>query len=111
MNTIDPKAGTRIEKIAKAIEQDAGEALPDLRQALAEAAEGRGRVTTSEQILVRAARAKTGLSQQAFADCIATPVATLRDWEQGRFAPPGGVMCLLRIIEKHPELMRELVAA
>jgi putative transcriptional regulator len=100
-----------VEKIAKAIETDAGEALPDLRQALAEATAGVGRVTTPEQILVRQAREKSGLTQQAFAERIATPVATLRDWEQGRFAPPGGVLCLLRLIIKHPELSQELTAA
>ena len=99
-----------LEKTAKAIELDAGMALPDLLQALAEAKAGVGRVTTPEQILVRQARSRTGLSQQAFAERIATPVATLRDWEQGRFTPPGGVLCLLRLIRKHPELTQELAA-
>lgn len=100
-----------IEKMAKAIEADAGEALPDLRQALAEAKAGVGRVTTPAQILVRQAREKSGMTQAAFAKSIATPVATLRDWEQGRFAPPGGVLCLLQLIIKHPELSQELNAA
>lgn len=100
-----------IEKIAKAIEADAGKTLPELRQALAEAQAGMGRVTTPDQVLVRSARRKTGLSQQAFSDRIGTPVATLRDWEQGRFAPPGGVLCLMRLIERHPELTAELEAA
>lgn len=100
-----------VEKIAKAIEANAGEALPDLRRALAEAQASVGRVTTSEQMLVRQAREKSGLTQAAFAELIATPVATLRDWEQGRFAPPGGVVCLLRLIVKHPELSQELAAA
>lgn len=101
-----------IEKIARAIEQDAGMELSDVRQALAEAKAkaGAGRVTTPEQLLVRSARAKSGLSQQAFAERIATPVATLRDWEQGRFTPPGGVVCLLRLIERHPDLADELAA-
>ena len=99
-----------LEKTAKAIELDAGMASPDLLQALAEAKAGMGRVTTPEQILVRQARSRTGLSQQAFAERIATPVATLRDWEQGRFTPPGGVLCLLRLISKHPELTQELAA-
>ncbi len=99
-----------IEAIAKAIEADAGKALPELPQALAEAKAGMGRVTTAEQVLVRSARAKTGLSQQVFAERIATPVATLRDWEQGRFKPPGGVLCLLRLIVRHPELMEEIAA-
>lgn len=99
-----------IEAVAKAIEADAGEALPDLRQALKEAQAGAGRVTTPEQILVRQAREKSGLTQAAFAELIATPVATLRDWEQGRFTPPGAVACLLRLIVRHPELARELTA-
>ncbi|MBS4020158.1 MAG: type II toxin-antitoxin system MqsA family antitoxin [Dechloromonas sp.] len=99
-----------IERVASAIEADAGEALPDLRQALKEAQAGIGRVTTPAQMLVRQAREKSGLTQAAFAELIATPVATLRDWEQGRFVPPGGVLCLLRLIERHPELTRELAA-
>ena len=100
-----------LEMVAKAIELDAGIALPDLRQALEEAKAGMGRVTTPEQILVRQARSRAGLSQQAFAERISTPVATLRDWEQGRFPPPGGVLCLLRLISKHPELTQELATA
>jgi len=100
-----------IEAVAKAIETDAGETLPDLRQALMEAQAGTGRVTTLEQILVRQARERTGLTQVAFAERIDTPVSTLRDWEQGRFAPPGGVLCLLRLISAHPELVRELEVA
>lgn len=99
-----------IEAIAKAIEADSGEAFPDLRQALTEAQVGAGRVTTPDQILVRQAREKSGLTQAAFAERIATPVATLRDWEQGRFTPPGAVACLLRLIVRHPELTRELTA-
>lgn len=80
-----------IEKIAKAIEADAGEPLPDLRQALEEAKARVGRVTTPEQMLVRQAREAAGMTQPAFAERIGTPVATLRDWEQGRFAPSGAV--------------------
>ena len=105
------KMNVDIEKVAAAIESDAGESLPDLRQALLEAQAGLGRVTTPEQILVRQAREKSGLTQAAFAARIQTPVATLRDWEQGRFAPPGGVLCLLRLIVKHPELSQELTEA
>ncbi|MCC6067683.1 helix-turn-helix domain-containing protein [Ferrovum sp. PN-J185] len=100
-----------VEKVATAIEADAGEAFLDLVQALAEAKAGLGRVTTPEQIIVRQAREKTGLTQSAFAERIETPVATLRDWEQGRFSPPGGVLCLLRLIIKHPELSQELSTA
>lgn len=101
-----------IEKIALAIEADFGESLPDIRTALAEVKSGAvGRVTTPDQILLRQARAKTKLTQLEFAKIIDTPAATLRDWEQGRFAPPGGVSCLLRLIVKHPELSEELAEA
>lgn len=98
-----------IEKVAKAVEADAGMELAGLRQSLADMQQGKAdRIHTPEQILTRSARAKTGLSQPAFADLILTPVATLRDWEQGRFDPPGGVVCLLKIIYKHPEIVAEL---
>lgn len=100
-----------IEKIAAAIETDAGEALPELRQALCDAAELKGRVTTAEQLLVRGTRATLGLSQAEFAARIGTPTATLRDWEQGRFTPPGAVLCLLRLLSAHPNLSNELKAA
>jgi putative transcriptional regulator len=100
-----------IETVARAVEADAGQAVPGIREALADARAGRfARVTTPEQILLREARKKTGLSQPEFAALIDTPAATLRDWEQGRFTPPGGVVCLLRLITKHPDLAGELVA-
>ncbi|MDR2819446.1 MAG: helix-turn-helix domain-containing protein [Desulfovibrio sp.] len=100
-----------IDVVAKAIEADAGEEFPDLRQALKEAREKTaGRVTTPQQMLVRRAREESGLTQAAFAERINTPVATLRDWEQGRFNPPGSALCLLRLIANHPELTHELSA-
>lgn len=46
---------TNLNLVAAAIEADAGEALPDLRLALAEANDEKGRVTTPEQMLVRQA--------------------------------------------------------
>jgi putative transcriptional regulator len=103
-------ANMDVEAVAKAIEEDAGQELSGLRQSLQDAKAGKivGRVTTPAQILARSARAETGLTQQDFAKAIATPVATLRDWEQGRFEPPGGVLCLLRLIRLHPELTAEL---
>ena len=98
-----------IEAIAKAIEADAGMELPELRNSLAEMQAGlRGRTTTAEQLLILSVRKQLGLSQTAFAELIKTPVATLRDWEQGRFTPSGAVLCLLQIMDKHPELAQEL---
>ena len=81
-------------------------AMPGRRSRLAP-----GRVTTPEQMLVRATRAKLGLSQAEFATRIGTPAATLRDWEQGRFAPPGAAICLMRLLVAHPTLSKELAVA
>jgi putative transcriptional regulator len=98
-----------IDKIAKAIEADAGFELPGLINSLTEMQQGiSGRTHTPEQILIRLARNKTGKTQQAFAELIQTPVATLRDWEQGRFSPSGAVICLLHLISNHPDIIDEL---
>lgn len=101
-----------IEKSANAIETDAGQPLPELRQVLREPAAHRGRVTSAEQLLVRAARsALGGLSQADFAVRIDTPVATLRDGEQGRFAPPGAALHLMHLLVAHPKPTNEWVVA
>jgi len=71
----------------------------------------KGRITTPEQILVRTARSKLGFSQTELAARINTPVATLRDWEQGRFSPPGIALCLFKLLTMHPQLSQELAAA
>ncbi len=98
-----------IDKIAKAIEADAGMALPGLIDSLAELQQGLvGRIHTQEQILIRTARNKAGKTQQAFAELIQTPVATLLDWEQGRFRPSGAVLCLLQLLSNHPDMINEL---
>ena len=54
-----------LEKVAKAIEADAGLPLAELRAALKEAKVGIGRVTTPEQILLRRARATIGFLKQS----------------------------------------------
>lgn len=63
MNEID------IEKLAKAIEADMGEPLPDLRRALAEAKSGIGRITTPEQIRERQVKKTREQAQTALAEC------------------------------------------
>ena len=85
--------------------------MRDLEQSIKEAHAGLGRVTTPEQMLVRMAREKSGMTQTEFAAHIHTPVSTLRDWEQGRSTTPGAVACLLRLIIRHPELLDEVRAA
>lgn len=60
---------------------------------------------------VRLAREKTGLSQERFAAALGLPVATLRNWEQGRFNPDPAARALIRIVSKDPERVLAILAA
>ena len=60
---------------------------------------------------VRLAREKTGLSQEPFAAALGLPVATLRNWEQGRFNPDPAARALMRIVSKDPKRVLALLAA
>lgn len=54
-------------------------------------------------MLARQARAGTGLSQSAFAERYGIPVASLRDWEQGRRKPDNATRSYLRVIARIPD--------
>jgi putative transcriptional regulator len=56
---------------------------------------------------VGAIRQATGLTQQAFARTYGIPVATLRNWEQGRRKPDGPARALLQVIARDAELRGE----
>ena len=95
-----------IERVAKAIEEDAGESIEGLRQSLAEMQDGDiAREYTPEQLLLRSARNALGLSQSKFANLISTPVATVRDWEQGRYKPSGSTLVLCKIAINNPDVL------
>ena len=54
------------------------------------------------------ARLGTGLSQAEFAAALNISPRTLQQWEQGRRSPSGAAETLLRIVARHPEVLREL---
>jgi putative transcriptional regulator len=56
------------------------------------------------------ARARVGLSQQAFAILLGVSPRTLQDWEQGRREPTGAAKTLLRVAVSHSEVLRALHA-
>lgn len=58
-----------------------------------------------------AIRQRAGLSQTEFAAALDVPVATLRNWEQGRRAPRGPARQLLRVAAVAPEVLALLRAA
>ena len=54
---------------------------------------------------VRVIREALGLSQRAFALRFHLSLATVRDWEQGRFRPDQSARTLLRLIAREPEVV------
>ena len=70
----------------------------------------RGRVTKVEVNEVVKARQSTGLSQAEFADALMISKRTLQEWEQGRRSPSGAAQALIRIAERHPDVVREMLA-
>ena len=68
------------------------------------------RVFTYGEPNVRLLREGYGLSQAKFAALMGISVATLRNWEQGRRSPEGSARVLLRVVEKHPEAVLDVVA-
>ena len=59
---------------------------------------------------VKALREGYGLSQTKFAALLGISPGTLRNWEQGRRKPEGSARILLRVVERHPEAVLEVVS-
>lgn len=59
-----------------------------------------------EAIDVKAIRAKTGMSQDRFAQAFGLNLNALRDWEHRRRAPRGPARTLLQIIDREPVAVR-----
>ncbi len=68
------------------------------------------RITRVELPEAAQARARVGLSQQAFALLLGVSARTVQDWEQGRRQPTGAAKTLLRVAVSHPEVLRALHA-
>ncbi len=60
-------------------------------------------------VIVRV-RLASGLSQSDFAGLLGVSMRTLQDWEQGRREPSGAAKTLIKVAERHPEVLQELAA-
>ena len=56
---------------------------------------------------VSAIRAKTALSQPAFASSVGVSLGTLRQWEQKRRTPEGPARVLLAMVDQRPRIVME----
>ena len=61
------------------------------------------------EIDIKAIRGKLSLSQGDFADRFGFTVNQIKDWEQGRSRPLGGVRAYLLIIDRDPALVLGLL--
>ena len=86
----------------KVFQKDLLESVKQMKQGKA------ARITKVKLPEAAEARAKTGLSQQAFASLLGVSPRTLQDWEQGRRSPTGAAKTLLRVAVAHPEVLHAL---
>ena len=62
----------------------------------------------SESDIVKA-RFASGLSQAQYAGLLGISTRTRQQWEQGRRSPTGAARTLLKIVAKHPRILKEAV--
>jgi putative transcriptional regulator len=62
------------------------------------------------QVMTRAARAATGLSQAEFARLLGVSRRTVQEWEQGRKTPTGAAASLLKVAARRPDVLCEVLA-
>jgi putative transcriptional regulator len=89
------------------------ELIESLTEAVAHA-EGRDvegmRLTTVDLPDVRAIRLELQMSQNRFSVAFRIPLATLKNWEQGRRNPDAPAAAYLRAIQRRPKEIMEAVA-
>jgi putative transcriptional regulator len=94
------------ELLARDAQRNIGE---ELLQAIIDIKAGRyGAVYQVPVSPVVVARHQASLNQAQFAALLGVSKRTLQEWEQGRRQPSGAARTLLKIAERHPEVLREL---
>jgi putative transcriptional regulator len=89
----------------------------DLVESLSEAvahAEGKRRAARVQVVDipdVRAIRRRLRMSQQVFARTYRIPLATLKNWEQGRRQPDAPAAAYLHVIARRPKQARDALAS
>ncbi|WP_411728101.1 helix-turn-helix domain-containing protein [Methyloglobulus sp.] len=98
-----------IELLERDAKRNIGE---ELLEAIRDVKAGRhGATYAVEPNEIIAVRVKCGLSQSQFAKALHISPRTLQQWEQGRRQPSGAAETLLKIVVKHPEVLREVLAS
>lgn len=69
------------------------------------------RVTSYSIPDVKAIRANAGMKQDEFAQAVGVSPSLVQSWEQHKRIPNGSNLKMLRVIEKHPDVLQMLVQA
>lgn len=100
------------ELLARDAERDLGAELLESLREMEAGKVGRVSVVTRDGRVVDSpvakARVVSKLSQAQFAALMGVSVRTLQEWEQGRREPSGAAKTLLRVVQSHPDILREL---
>jgi putative transcriptional regulator len=67
------------------------------------------RVHVPASVDVAAIRAKLGLTQKSFAARFGFSRGAVRDWEQGRKVPEASARILLKVIDRRPDVVLEIL--
>ncbi len=73
---------------------------------------GEGRPSRSFEVSrldIKTIRERTNKTQNEFALMIGVSPATLRNWEQGRRKPDGPARALLKVVEKNPDYVAQIL--
>ncbi|GAW36556.1 antitoxin igA-2 [Roseovarius sp. A-2] len=68
-------------------------------------------VYVPETVDVAAIRKQQGLTLSAFAERYGLAESTISDWEQKRRSPDRAAVLLLKVIERHPDIVAQTVRA
>ena len=80
--------------------------LESVREMTSGKAARKNRVKVPEVV---SARQASGLSQSQFAKVLGISVRTLQKWEQGEREPSGAARSLIRIAQRHPNVIAEAI--
>jgi putative transcriptional regulator len=67
------------------------------------------RVHVPEKVDVKAIRKSLKLTQEQFARRYGFSVSAVQDWEQDRRRPEASARVLLKVVEKHPDIVAEVL--
>lgn len=81
------------------------------RYAAADGSESDDTANFEPTVLVQSVRRQLGMTQAAFAEALRIPLATLRNWEQGRVQPDPAARSLLLIVSRNPDAALAALAA